>query len=163
MNDRARTKLVKMYERCPRSINTTNDLNLRSSSSIGPASVTDNKSNIDHRMTQQKAELAKEGLTFAFALACAAAHVGPKSGSSEEPTYEIWFKRVSPSRSQMTNSQKGGDWGRQRGILEVLGYLTVPGRERKRPDLLRYLTEFVWKGPPRLKLKIHFLKESLLQ
>ena len=37
-------------------------------------------------MTRQKAELAKEALTFAFALACATAHAGPKSGSSEEPT-----------------------------------------------------------------------------
>ena len=34
----------------------------------------------------KKAELEKEGLTFAFALAYAAAHAGPKSGSSEEPT-----------------------------------------------------------------------------
>ena len=100
-------------------------------------------SNIVHRMTRQKAELAKETLTFAFALACAAAHAGPKSGSSEEPTYEIWFK-VSVPEVKMTplcNSQKGGDWGRPRGILGVLGYLTVPRREKKRPGLLGYLIE----------------------
>ena len=52
-----------------------------------------------------------------------AAYAGPKSGSSEEPTYEIWFEFVSPSKCQMTlcNSQKGADWGRQRGKLGVLG------------------------------------------
>ena len=56
---------------------------------LGPASVRDTVSNIVHPMTRQKAELANGGLTFAFALACAAAHAGPKSGSSEVPTYEI--------------------------------------------------------------------------
>ena len=39
-------------------------------------------------MTRQKAELEKESLTFAFALAYAAAHAGPKSGISGECTYE---------------------------------------------------------------------------
>ena len=44
-------------------------------------------SNFVQRMTRQNAELEKECLTFAFALAYAAAQAGPKSGSSGEPTY----------------------------------------------------------------------------
>ena len=54
-----------------------------------------------HRMTRLEAELVRENLTFAFALACAAAHAGPKSGSSEEPTYEM---RVSPSKRQKNDN-----------------------------------------------------------
>ena len=61
----------------------------------------------------------------------------------------------------LRNSQKGADWGRQQGIPRVLGYLMVPGRERKWPGLLEYLIELAWKGPTRPKLEIHFLEESL--
>ena len=42
----------------------------------------------DKRDKRQNLELEKESLTFVFALAYAAAHAGPKSGSWEEPTYE---------------------------------------------------------------------------
>jgi hypothetical protein len=38
-------------------------------------------SNTVHRMTRQRPEMEKEGLTFAFALAYAAAHAGSKLGS----------------------------------------------------------------------------------
>ena len=107
----------------------------------------------------------KEGLTFALALACAAVHAGPKSGSSKEPTYEIWFKVSVPEVKMTTlcNSHKGGLWGRQRGNLGILGYLMVPGREKKRLGLLGYSIEPAWKGPTRLKFEIHFLEENLLQ
>lgn len=68
---------------CSRSIITTNDLYLR-------ASVQDQTETPGQTLSiawhGKKAELEKEGLTFAFALAYAAAHAGPKSGSSEEPT-----------------------------------------------------------------------------
>ena len=53
------------------------------------------------------------------------------------------------------NSQKGVDWGGQWGNLRVLGYPTVPGREKKRPGLLGYLIEPAWKGSTQLKLEIH--------
>ena len=121
---------------CSRSINVTNDLSLRASSSIGQG---EHAKHYPSYITQQKAVLEKEGLTFAFALACAAAHAGPKSGSSEESTYEIWLERVSPSKCQnddLCNSQKVADWGWQWGKLGVLGYQTVPGREKKRLGLL---------------------------
>ena len=74
-----------------------NDLSLCTSSSIGQRQ---HAKHYPPYITQQKAVLEKEGLTFTFALACAAAHAGPKSGSSEEPAYEIWFERVSPSKCQ---------------------------------------------------------------
>lgn len=69
-----------------------------------------------------------------------------------------------PPEGKMTcvtscNSQKGVDWGRQRGNLEALGYLMVPGREKKRLELLGWLIELPWKGPMRLKLETHFLEE----
>ena len=89
----------------------TNDLSLRASSSIAQG---EHAKHYPSYITQQNAVLEKEGLTFAFALACAAAHAGPKSGSSEEPTYEIWLERVSPSKCQnddLCNSQKVADWG----------------------------------------------------
>jgi hypothetical protein len=114
-----------------------------------------------------KGKLAKENLTFAFALACAAAHAGPKSGSSEEPTYETRFERVSipanvKNMTTLCNSQKGADLGLQRGNSGVLGYLTVPGREKKRSALLGHLIELAWRGPTQLKLEIHFPEESSL-
>ena len=71
-----------------------------------------------------------------------------------------------PAEAKITtlcNSQKGADWGRQRGNLGVLGYLTAQGREKKRLGLLGCLIELAWKGLTRLKIEIHFLEESLLQ
>jgi hypothetical protein len=56
----------------------------------------------------------------------------------------------------LCNSQEGDDWGRRRGNLGLLAYLTVPGREKKRPGLLEYLIELAWKGSTRLKLEMHF-------
>ena len=44
-----------------------------------------------------------------------------------------------PANVKMTtlcNSQKGADWGRERGNLEVSGHQTVPKREKKRLVLL---------------------------
>jgi hypothetical protein len=64
--------------------------------------------------------------------------------------------------TSLCNLQKGADWGRQWGNLGVLDYLTVPGREKKRSDLLGYFVELAWKGPTRLKFEIHFPEESLL-
>jgi hypothetical protein len=53
----------------------------------------------------------------------------------------------------LCNPQKGADLGRPRGNFGVLGYLTVPGREKKRSGLLGHLLELAWKAPTRLKLE----------
>ena len=102
-----------------------------------------------HRVTRRKAEPARDNLTFAFALACAAAHAGPKSGSSEEPAYEIWFERVSPSKCQnddlvwrgLTGVESGVIWryrdirryrkGRKRGWFYWDNWLSLGGRARR--------------------------------
>lgn len=62
-------------------------------------------------------------LTFAFALACAAAHAAPKSGISEESTYEYmtgdWNASTLDDINQNAtcNSHLGVDWGQQPGNL----------------------------------------------
>ena len=117
---KTRTKRVKVYGQTHMlfMIN-QQDQWFKFSSGIGPASVRDRVSNIFQRITRQKAELTKESLTFAFALVCAPAHAGPKSGSSEDPTYETWFGRVSPSRVkwQVCVTHRRGPTGVDNGVF----------------------------------------------
>ena len=111
--------------------------------------VSHQSSNIVHRRTGQKAELEKYILTFAFALAYAAAHAGPKSEISEEPTYEnmCQFQQKSKSkpwithRRGLTGVDNGVIWGywviwrywegRKGGRLYWDIYLSLRGRARR--------------------------------
>ena len=73
------------------------------------------RSNIVLRMTRQKTGSA--GLTFAFALACATAQAGPKSGSSEEPTYERRSECISPRKMTTGVTHRKGLTGVNSGVV----------------------------------------------
>ena len=77
---------------------------------MSPASVRDNIKYCPS-YDRTKAELEKESLTFAFALVYAAAHAGPKSGISEEPTYENVLVPAEIEIKNLSNSQEGADRG----------------------------------------------------
>lgn len=89
-------------------------------------------------LTRRCLSYNKEELTFASALACAAAHADPKSGRSEESTFERWLGRVTFNERSRSCSARwltdGGRLGSTAGYIEDLGISDGTGKGKKEAE-----------------------------